>query len=71
MRAIERRLRERVKALEKDLEEVRLDRDLYREHFHTRFRWWIELIGQQKTPSLSWLIESDAKWLQKFRWWGW
>lgn len=71
MRAIEKRLRERVKELEKELEEIKQDRILFRDHFINRFKWWIKLIGEQTGPSLPWLIEDDAKWLRKFKWWYW
>ena len=71
MRAIEKRLRERVKELEADVRELEDDRRLFREHFITRFKWWIELIGSGKSPNLSWLIESDAKYLRQFKFWVW
>ena len=71
MRAVERRLRERVAQLEKDLSEVEADRDLFRDHFTRRFRWWIKLIGDKQTPNMQWLIEDDAKELRGFKWWSW
>lgn len=70
MRAIEKRLRERIKALEKELEEVKRDRQKFRDHFGERFKWFIKLLGEQKSPNLSWLIESDAKFMAYAeRWW--
>ena len=71
MRAIERRLRERIKALEQQNHELTHDRELFRDHFSRRFKWWIQLMGDSKTPSLSWLIEADAKELRNFTWWSW
>lgn len=78
MRAVEKRLRQRLKAAEsrieelhKDLSEIRTDRNTFREHFIKRMRWWIELMGQSKHPNMPWLVEDDAKWLQRFTWWSW
>jgi hypothetical protein len=71
MRAVEKRLRERVKVLEADVEELKADRELFREHFRERFRWWIKLLGENSTPVLPWLIEDEAKWLRRFKWFSW
>ena len=71
MRAVEKRLRERIKALEKELEDVRTDRQKFRQHFADRFKWWIKLLGDKETPNMSWLIENDAKWLRDFEWFPW
>lgn len=71
MRAIEQTLRARVKVLEAEVEELKADRELFREHFKNRFRWWIELLGKQSNPSLPWLIEDEAKWLRRFKWFSW
>jgi len=71
MRAVEKRLRENVAFLEKELSEAKQDRDLFRQHFSERFRWWIKLLGDGKTPDLPSIIEADAKWLRNFKWWSW
>jgi hypothetical protein len=71
MRAIETRLRERIKVLETQKAEVEADREVLRNHFAKRFRWWIKLLGEGKAPSLSWLIEDDAKAIKDFQWWHW
>lgn len=71
MRAIERTLRARVTVLEAEVRELQEDREVFREHFKERFRWWIELLGKQEKPSLPWLIESEAKWLRRFQWFAW
>lgn len=71
MRAVEKRLRERIQYLEETKAEVQADREKLREHFATRFRYWIQLMGEQKTPSLPWLIEHDAKTLANLKWWSW
>ena len=71
MRAVEKRLRERIKGLEAEVESIKRDREEYREHFKRRFKWWIELHGKQEKPSLTWLIEDEAKWLRRFEWFFW
>lgn len=71
MRAVEKRLRERVKNLEKQLSELEADRDVFRKHFSRRYRWWIELLGKKETPSIAWLIEADAKEMVSMKWWAW
>lgn len=71
MRKIESKLRKRIKDLEVQLDEVRNDRRKFRDHFQRRFRWWIELLGENKTAKISWLIEEDAKCLRSFSWWPW
>ena len=65
-------LRERIKELEQELNEIKADREKYRTHFITRFRWWIELLGKGSTPNVNYLIESDAKILNSTKpfWWG-
>jgi hypothetical protein len=71
MRAVEKRLRERIKYLETNQAEIDADRELFRKHFARRFRWWIELLGKGTTPSLPWLIEQDAKEMRDMKWWSW
>ncbi|NJN36003.1 MAG: hypothetical protein HC794_01835 [Nitrospiraceae bacterium] len=71
MNATEKRLREYIKDLERDNRELNEDRRLFRQHFTARFRWWIQLVGEGKTPNTAELIESDAKWLRNFKEWMW
>lgn len=71
MRAVETRLRERIKYLEEQNKELENDRALFRDHFARRFRWWIELLGKNEKPSLPWLIEQDAKEMRNMKWWLW
>ncbi len=71
MRAIEKRLRERIAYLEVANRELEADRNLFRDHFARRFRWWIELLGKNETPKLAWLIEADAKEMRAMQWWSW
>lgn len=64
-------LRERIRELEQELNEIKADREKFRTHFITRFKWWIQLLGEKKNPSLSCLIESDANILNSVKpfWW--
>ncbi|TKB81929.1 MAG: hypothetical protein E8D44_13215 [Nitrospira sp.] len=78
MRAIEKRLRARLRAkeaelltLRTDLDDVRQDRNELREHFKQRFQWWIKLLGEKGQPNMAWLVEQDALWLRRFQWWPW
>lgn len=71
MRRVERVLRERLKELECERDEMESDRVILRNHFSRRFRWWIELQGKGERPSLAWLIEDDAKTLANLKWWSW
>lgn len=71
MTKIERGLRDRIKDLEARNQELIQDRTRFRDHFSRRFRWWIALLGSQKTPSLAYLIEDDAKVLRGCEWWSW
>lgn len=71
MRAVEKRLRQRIKDLEFENQKLMNDRRLFREHFISRFKWWIQLLGEQSKPNINWLIEDDAKWLKRFESWYW
>lgn len=71
MRKIERQLRERIKDLTGTNEELSRELEVYRQHFSSRLRWWIKLLGEGKTPSLPWLIENDAKVLHSVKSWWW
>ena len=71
MRSVEKRLRTQIANLEQEVANLEADRNLFREHFAYRFRWWIKLVGEKSSPNLPYLIEDDAKWLFKFTWWHW
>lgn len=71
MRIVEKQLRERIKYLEARVAEVEADRDVFRDHFSRRFRWWLELLGKSENPSLASLIEADAKQMRMMKWWPW
>ena len=65
------RLNARIEALEKEVSELRDDRNLFREHFINRFQWWVKLQSEKSSPNLAWIIQNDAKWLQRFKYWVW
>lgn len=71
MAASERQLRRRVKELEQEVDELRLDRQIFRDHFALRFRWWVELMGKGERPNLAWLVENDARVLTRVKYWPW
>lgn len=71
MRKIEKRLRDRIKSLEKELSEVEEDRTKYRVYYTRKFRWFIELQGKGTTPSMAWIIEDFAKFFQTVKWFNW
>lgn len=71
MRAVEKRLRERNKALEKELEEVKQDRQKFRDDHVNNLRTAIKIHGEGKLWNMSNLIETIARQLhakQKFYW---
>lgn len=71
MRAIEKNLRERIKFLEKELEEVKQDRQKFRDYWAHKIRWFIEIHGKGSHPDMTWLIEDMAKFLARVKWWYW
>ena len=60
-----------VERLEAKIRVLENERRIYQEHFARRFKWWIELIGKNTTPSLPWLIEHDAKFMQTVTHFSW
>lgn len=54
-----------IDRLQSEIQKLKNEREEFRSHFSSRFHWWVELQGKGETPSTSWLIESDAKWLTK------
>lgn len=71
MRAVEKRLRLRVKGLEADLEEVRQDREKFRTYFSNKLKWFIEIHGKGNNASSAFMIEDMAKFLSKVKWFYW
>ena len=71
MTTLERKLKKRVRELEQELDQVRADREIFREHFMRRFRWWVELMGKGEQPNLAWLVENDGRTLNRLKWWPW
>lgn len=62
-----------IKFLEKERGELIEDRNRYRRYFQGKFKWFLELHGGGKTPSMEWLIKDMAKFgneVERF-WDGW
>jgi hypothetical protein len=71
MRAVEKRLRERVKELEAELNKVKEDREKFRAYWVRVMKWMIQLQGKGETPSVSWFIEDLSKLLNRVSQWYW
>ncbi len=71
MRAVEKRLREKVRELESELTTVKADREKFRKYWAHKFRWFIELQGKSSTPNMPYMIEDMAKFFQDVQWWYW
>ncbi len=56
----ERYLRDEISALEKRVEDVTRDRNLYRTWFMGKVEWLLSLMAEGKTPSLKWLVNDMA-----------
>lgn len=54
-----------INRLREEIQQLRNEREEFRSHFGARFKWWVELLGSSKTPSVAWLIEADAKFLTR------
>lgn len=74
----ERELRDEIKNLKAELRvktnelyDIREDRRKFREHFELRFKLWIKLLGEKRSPNMEWLVEDDARWLARFQTWFW
>lgn len=71
MRAVEKRLRQKIKDLEAELKEVEEDREKFREDFIRNFKEAIRLLGKGCSWSSSDLIERMSKQLRNYKWWYW
>lgn len=71
MRAVEKRLRERIKILESELAEVKEDREGFRNSFAFLFRESIRIHGTECTWNMASLIETLAKSMAKRKYWYW
>lgn len=65
-------LRERIRELEINLNEIEADREKYRSHFKKRLKWFLQLLGEGKSPSMTWIVEDEAKFWNNVKpfWWG-
>jgi hypothetical protein len=71
VRKIERRLRDRIKFLEDQNKKLEDERDKHRIYWQGKMRWFLELLAEQKTPSMIWLVEDMAKHFQRCGKWYW
>lgn len=71
MRAVEKRLRERLRAAQAELEKVKEDRAKFREFVGTNLRDCIRIHGQGEYRPMDQWIERFAKVLQRTEWWYW
>lgn len=61
-----------IRRLEEKIKQLESERTLFRTHATDRFKWWIKLLHDGQDPSLAWLVEHDARFLQSvsyFSWW--
>lgn len=58
-------LKEEIAELKREKSVLEQDRNLYRNAFISKMKWFIELLGNQKTPNLPWTIEDMSKTLNK------
>ena len=71
MRSVEKRLREKIKWLEKDREDIQADRQKFRNFCSQKMRQYIEIHGKGNSILTSWLIEDMAKHFQQVSWFHW
>ncbi len=71
MRTVERTLRNRIKWLEKENEEIKEDRQKFRQYISEKMRYFIKLTGKNEYALSPSMIEDLAKLLQKVRWFSW
>lgn len=71
MRAVEKRLRERVKELEKELAEVKEDREVFRKGLAHDIREAIRIHGNGHYWRMDALIQNFCQRLQKVEWFYW
>lgn len=71
MRAVEKRLRERIKHLEAELADVEADREKFRNDLTRNLRYAIEVHGKGQYWNMPNMIETFAKQLRDKMWWAW
>lgn len=71
MRKVEKRLRERVKTLEKELTEVKEDRQKFRDFTVNNLKTAIRIHGESKYWNMQSLIEALSKNLQSVKYFYW
>lgn len=71
MRAVEKRLREKIKELEKEITELKEDRNKFREDLVNNLKSAIRIHGEGKYWNMGSLIESLSKQIASKKWWYW
>ncbi len=71
MRAVEKRLRQKIKDLEQNLLEVESDRNLFRTFLARNIREAINIHGRSQYWNMVDLIETFAKQIAQVKWWYW
>ena len=64
-------LKEQNRQLERQLQEVKDDRQKLRDYWAKKMKWFIELHGKQQTPSTAFLIEDMSKLFSRVEYWWW
>jgi molecular chaperone GrpE (heat shock protein) len=59
------RLKRELKELRERVEKVNEDRERYRNWFTGKLKWFLQLLGENKTPEMKFLIEDMSKLLSK------
>lgn len=66
-----REAKDEIKVLRSEIEDLKKDREKFRNHFVERMKWYIKLLGEQKTPNMSYLVEIESKFLATVQRWFW
>lgn len=64
-------LKEEIAELKKQKETIERDRNLYRDAFITKLKWFLKLLGEKSSPCLKWTIEDMSKTLNKAQHYYW
>ena len=64
-------LKIQISDLKKKLAETEEDRRKFREYFSGKLKWFVELYGSQKVPSMDALIQDMVKFFQRVKWFYW
>ena len=71
MRAVEKRLRERIKELEIERNKIESDRQKFRHAFISNFKCSVDLLGKGETWRMEYVVKTLAEQLTRFEKWWW